>query len=129
MFSFRKRSKPEKRKGRCRPFASAGRGGDPAPPCAGRLSREDEHAIGTPTLDEGQTTGNGVPPGVVGGRCAVELGEDDRVRGLKMGADDYMVKPFSARELVARVEAVLRRTLEGHAEVHVAASTPITSAS
>jgi DNA-binding response OmpR family regulator len=38
--------------------------------------------------------------------------EDDRVRGLKMGADDYVVKPFSARELLARVEAVLRRTLE-----------------
>ncbi len=35
--------------------------------------------------------------------------EDDRVRGLKMGADDYIVKPFSARELLARVEAVLRR--------------------
>jgi DNA-binding response OmpR family regulator len=35
--------------------------------------------------------------------------EDDRVRGLKMGADDYVVKPFSARELIARVEAVLRR--------------------
>jgi DNA-binding response OmpR family regulator len=38
-------------------------------------------------------------------------GEDDRVRGLKMGADDYIVKPFSARELLARVEAVLRRSL------------------
>ncbi|HLW64189.1 MAG TPA: response regulator transcription factor [Gemmataceae bacterium] len=36
--------------------------------------------------------------------------EDDRVRGLKMGADDYVVKPFSARELLARVEAILRRT-------------------
>jgi DNA-binding response OmpR family regulator len=36
-------------------------------------------------------------------------GEDDRVRGLKLGADDYVVKPFSAKELLARVEAVLRR--------------------
>src|SRR6188474_2462610 len=35
--------------------------------------------------------------------------EDDRVRGLKMGADDYVVKPFSAKELIARVEAILRR--------------------
>jgi len=38
--------------------------------------------------------------------------EDDRVRGLKCGADDYVVKPFSARELLARVEAVLRRCPE-----------------
>ncbi len=38
--------------------------------------------------------------------------EDDRVRGLRGGADDYVVKPFSARELLARVEAVLRRTPE-----------------
>src|SRR5437762_11827871 len=38
--------------------------------------------------------------------------EDDRVKGLKMGADDYVVKPFSAKELLARVEAVLRRTVK-----------------
>lgn len=36
--------------------------------------------------------------------------EDDRVEGLGLGADDYVVKPFSPRELVARVEAHLRRT-------------------
>lgn len=36
--------------------------------------------------------------------------EEDRVRGLQLGADDYVVKPFSARELMARVEAVLRRS-------------------
>lgn len=35
--------------------------------------------------------------------------EDDRVRGLDLGADDYLVKPFSATELLARVRAVLRR--------------------
>ena len=35
--------------------------------------------------------------------------EDDRVTGLELGADDYVVKPFSLRELVARVRAVLRR--------------------
>jgi DNA-binding response OmpR family regulator len=38
--------------------------------------------------------------------------ENDRVRGLRLGADDYVVKPFSIRELLARVEAVLRRTPE-----------------
>jgi DNA-binding response OmpR family regulator len=43
--------------------------------------------------------------------------EEDRVRGLKMGADDYVVKPFSARELLARVEAVLRRSVDRPAEV------------
>jgi two-component system phosphate regulon response regulator PhoB len=36
--------------------------------------------------------------------------EADRVRGLEVGADDYVVKPFSPRELVARINAVLRRT-------------------
>jgi DNA-binding response OmpR family regulator len=35
--------------------------------------------------------------------------EDDRVRGLGLGADDYVVKPFSIKELLARIEAVLRR--------------------
>jgi DNA-binding response OmpR family regulator len=36
--------------------------------------------------------------------------EDDRIRGLELGADDYVTKPFSPRELVLRVGAVLRRT-------------------
>jgi DNA-binding response OmpR family regulator len=35
--------------------------------------------------------------------------EEDKVRGLRLGADDYVTKPFSAQELLARVEAVLRR--------------------
>ena len=45
--------------------------------------------------------------------------EDDRVRGLKMGADDYVVKPFSAKELIARVEAILRRTMKPVPEVRL----------
>lgn len=35
--------------------------------------------------------------------------EDDRIRGLEIGCDDYLVKPFSTRELVARINAVIRR--------------------
>jgi DNA-binding response OmpR family regulator len=42
-------------------------------------------------------------------------GEDDRVLGLELGADDYMAKPFSPRELTARVKSVLRRA-EGHVQ-------------
>lgn len=38
-----------------------------------------------------------------------KTGEDDRIRGLELGADDYISKPFSPREMVARVRAVLRR--------------------
>lgn len=37
--------------------------------------------------------------------------EEDRLRGLEVGADDYLVKPFSPRELVLRVKSVLRRTM------------------
>ena len=44
--------------------------------------------------------------------------ETDRVRGLREGADDYVVKPFSVRELVARVDAVLRRSPERPTDVH-----------
>jgi len=47
--------------------------------------------------------------------------EEDRLAGLDLGADDYLTKPFSPRELAARVRAVLRRTAreaieEGHSE-------------
>lgn len=43
--------------------------------------------------------------------------EDDRVKGLGIGADDYVIKPFSPRELVARVKAHLRRTKKGERKV------------
>ena len=43
--------------------------------------------------------------------------ESDRVLGLEMGADDYLTKPFSSRELLARIRAVLRRSAE-HLWVH-----------
>lgn len=36
--------------------------------------------------------------------------EEDRIKGLNIGADDYLIKPFSVKELVARIKAILRRT-------------------
>jgi DNA-binding response OmpR family regulator len=44
--------------------------------------------------------------------------ESDRVQGLRMGADDYVVKPFSIRELLARVDAVLRRSAERPVDIN-----------
>jgi DNA-binding response OmpR family regulator len=44
--------------------------------------------------------------------------EDDRVRGLERGADDYITKPFSPREMVSRVKAVLRRTESATGSMH-----------
>ena len=46
--------------------------------------------------------------------------EHDRVSGLEAGVDDYVVKPFSARELLARIRAVMRRTREDDEEGNVA---------
>lgn len=43
--------------------------------------------------------------------------EEDRVRGLRLGADDYVLKPFSVKELLARVEAVLRRSPERPSDI------------
>jgi DNA-binding response OmpR family regulator len=44
--------------------------------------------------------------------------EDDRIRGLELGADDYITKPFSPREMVSRVKAVLRRTESSSGSMH-----------
>jgi phosphate regulon transcriptional regulator PhoB len=46
----------------------------------------------------------------------------DKIRGLETGADDYMTKPFSPKELLARVKAILRRSGEGpakHKDIHI----------
>lgn len=51
-------------------------------------------------------------PGVPAIMLTARSDEEDRIRGLKLGADDYVVKPFSIRELAARMEAVLRRSPE-----------------
>ena len=49
--------------------------------------------------------------------------EDDRVAGLRLGADDYVVKPFSIRELLARIDALLRRS-PARAEAPAARAVP-----
>lgn len=49
--------------------------------------------------------------------------EDDKVRGLEAGADDYITKPFSPRELSARIKAVLRRSSPSHASDTLKADT------
>ena len=43
----------------------------------------------------------------------------DRVKGLRMGADDYIVKPFEMIELLARIDAVLRRALKADAKIEI----------
>ncbi|MBT8073600.1 MAG: phosphate regulon transcriptional regulator PhoB [Xanthomonadales bacterium] len=49
------------------------------------------------------------------------VSEDDKVTGLNVGADDYIIKPFSPRELVARIGAVLRRSDAGDADGKITA--------
>ncbi|MGI5467630.1 response regulator transcription factor [Streptomyces sp. CA-132043] len=76
------------------------------------------HPVDLAVLDLGLPDGNGLdllrsmrdedgPPVII---VTARGEETDRVLGLELGADDYVVKPFSQRELAARVRAVLRRT-------------------
>lgn len=53
--------------------------------------------------------------------------EEDKIRGLEAGADDYVVKPFSPRELTARVKAVLRRSGKGNEDSNLTAGTMVLS--
>lgn len=66
---------------------------------------------GLEVLKRARMNGNRTPVVVLTARDAVE----DRVQGLDAGADDYLVKPFEVRELLARMRAVLRRSA-GHAQ-------------
>ena len=50
-----------------------------------------------------------------------KVSEDDKVTGLDAGADDYVIKPFSPRELIARINAVLRRTDPGGSDGKITA--------
>ncbi len=60
-----------------------------------RRLRSDEITVGLPII-----------------MLTARVEESDRIHGLELGADDYITKPFSPRELVARIKAVLRRTRE-----------------
>jgi DNA-binding response OmpR family regulator len=71
------------------------------------------HVDGFGVLQELRRTMPTLPVIMVTARGA----EEDRVRGLGEGADDYVVKPFSAKELLARVEAVLRRSPQRASDV------------
>jgi DNA-binding response OmpR family regulator len=62
---------------------------------------------GWSVIESARAEGIGTPIVVVSGRA----GEHDRVHALEIGADDYLVKPFSTKELIARVQAVARRHL------------------
>jgi DNA-binding response OmpR family regulator len=73
-----------------------------------RLGAEDGMRLLRHLRDQSQ-----VPVIVLTGRTE----EADRIMGLELGADDYLTKPFSPRELLARIRTVLRRTYAGQ-EVH-----------
>jgi len=60
---------------------------------------------GETVVRELRSAGGGVPVLML----TAKSGEEDRIRGLELGADDYVTKPFSPRELVLRVQAILRR--------------------
>ena len=74
------------------------------PPVDGRLRRAHADALA-----------HSVPVIMVTGRD----GETDRVLGLELGADDYVVKPFAPRELTSRVRAILRRSSPASNEEHL----------
>ncbi len=63
---------------------------------------------GWEVLDEARKTGVQTPVLLLTALSQVE----DRVRGLNTGADDYLAKPFDIRELVARVQALIRRSVK-----------------
>src|SRR3954451_21560595 len=66
--------------------------------------------LGLPDIP-GETVGAGLRAmsGVPIVMLTAKTAEEDRIRGLELGADDYVTKPFSPRELVLRVQAILRR--------------------
>ena len=63
---------------------------------------------GLTVLRQVRESGNGIPILLLTAKSQV----DDRIRGLDMGADDYLVKPFAMGELLARIRAMTRRRTE-----------------
>ncbi len=53
--------------------------------------------------------------------CTARNSEDDMIMGLEIGADDYIMKPYTIRNVVARVKSVLRRSSSGHIESNAVA--------
>jgi len=70
-----------------------------------RSSRAPHSESGWAVLEEQQAAGSPIPTIILSGSEGIE----ERVRGLELGADDYIVKPVTGRELLARVRAVSRR--------------------
>ena len=68
---------------------------------------------GTEVLREFRKSGRQLPVIIVTARDAI----DDRIEGLDLGADDYIVKPFEIRELLARMRAILRRQGSGSSAI------------
>lgn len=68
---------------------------------------------GTEVLRAFRTMNRQLPVIIVTARDAI----DDRIHGLDLGADDYLVKPFEIRELLARMRAILRRQGSGNAAI------------
>ncbi len=66
-----------------------------------------------PMIEAWREQGNYVPVLVVSGLSSVE----DRIRGLRAGGDDYLIKPFSLEELIARFEVLRRRTADARISV------------
>ena len=79
------------------------RSGSPNVLVVDRMLREEDGLSLVETL---RNEGNPIPVLVISGLSTV----DDRVRGLKAGGDDYLVKPFALPELLARVQALARRS-------------------
>ncbi len=82
--------------------------------------------LGLPDIDGRdvfrQLRGQGATPIIM---LTARAEEFDRVLGLELGADDYVTKPFSFRELVARIRAVSRRTLEALGDANASALNPM----